>query len=137
MTDLNNVFLIGRLTRDMEIRYSNGGMPIGRFSLAVNRSKKTGDKWEDEANFFDCTLFGKTADTMNQYLTKGKQVAVSGELRQSRWEQDGQNRSRVEIAVNNIQLLGGKSEGSSPVSGGSAPVVAPPADIPDDGSIPF
>ena len=132
MTDLNNVFLIGRLTRDMEIKYSNGGMAIGRFSLAVNRSKKTGDKWEDEANFFDCTLFGKTAETMNQYLTKGKQVAVSGELRQSRWEQDGQSRSRVEIAVNSIQLLGGKNEGQG------APAVAPvPADIPDDGSIPF
>ena len=130
MTDLNNVFLIGRLTRDMEIKYSNGGMAIGRFSLAVNRSKKTGDKWEDEANFFDCTLFGKTAETMNQYLTKGKQVAVSGELRQSRWEQDGQSRSRVEIAVNSIQLLGGKNEGQV------APAVAP-ADIPDDGSIPF
>lgn len=132
MTDLNNVFLIGRLTRDMEIRYSNGGMAIGRFSLAVNRSKKTGDKWEDEANFFDCSLFGKTAETMSQYLAKGKQVAVSGELRQSRWEQDGQNRSRVEIAVNNIQLLGGKSEGQ-----GVQTVVPAPTNIPDDGSIPF
>jgi single-strand DNA-binding protein len=59
-------------------------------------------------------------ETLNQYLTKGKQVAVDGELRQNRWEQDGQSRSKVEISANNIQLLGGGREGSGGGGGGRA-----------------
>jgi single-strand DNA-binding protein len=106
-TDLNVVALVGRLTKDAELRYTQGGMGILRFSIAVNRRKRSGDNnWEDEANFFDCSMFGKSAENMSQYLTKGKQVSVLGELRQSRWETDGQNRSKVEIAVNSLQLLG-------------------------------
>ncbi len=69
--DLNVVALVGRLTRDSELRYSNGGMAICRFSIAVNRRKRSGDnKWEDEANFFDCSMFGKSAEALNQYLEK-------------------------------------------------------------------
>ena len=113
--DLNVVALVGRLTRESELRYSSGGMAICRFSIAVNRRKRTADnRWEDEANFFDCTLFGKSAESLNQYLEKGRQVSIIGELRQSRWEQDGQNRSKVEVVVNSLQLLsspGGPSEG--------------------------
>ena len=114
--DLNVIALVGRLTRESELRYSSGGMAICSFSLAVNRRKRTADnRWEDEANFFNCTMFGKSAEGLNQYLEKGRQVSILGELRQSRWEQDGQNRSRVEIVVNSLQLLasagGDRSEG--------------------------
>ncbi len=109
--DLNVVALVGRLTRDSELRYSSGGLAISRFSLAVNRRKRTADnRWEEEAHFFDCVLFGKSAENLNQYLERGKQVSIIGELRQNRWEQDGQNRSRVEIAVNQIQLLSGPGD---------------------------
>jgi len=111
MSDVNSVILIGRLTRDAELKYSSGGMPICRFSLAINRRKKDGDAWTDEANFFDVVLFGKMGESINQYLVKGKQIAVQGELRQDRWEQDGQTRSKVEIFANNVQLLGGGSGG--------------------------
>lgn len=114
--DLNVVALVGRLTRESELRFSNGGMAICRFSLAVNRRKRTADnRWEDEANFFDCTMFGKSAEAINQYLEKGRQVSIVGELRQSRWEQDGQSRSKVEIAVTSLQLLSspGSTEGRS------------------------
>lgn len=116
--DLNVVALVGRLTRESELRYSAGGMAICRFSIAVNRRKRTADnRWEDEANFFDCTLFGKSAESLNQYLEKGRQVSIIGELRQNRWEQDGQSRSKVEIAVNSLQLLS-SSGGSSDNRGG-------------------
>ena len=108
--DLNCVFIVGRLTRDMELTYTSGGMAIGKFSLAVNRRKKSGEQWVDEASFFDVTCFGKTAENLNQYLQKGKQVAVEGSLHQDRWEQDGQNRSRVVINADNIQLLGGNEQ---------------------------
>ena len=117
--DLNVVALSGRLTRESELRYTNGGMAICRFSLAVNRRTKKGDNWEDEASFFDCSMFGKSAEGVNQFLEKGKQVNVVGELRQNRWEQDGESRSRVEVIVNNLQLIGGSSQGRE--EGSSAP----------------
>ncbi|HKM06334.1 MAG TPA: single-stranded DNA-binding protein, partial [Sphaerochaeta sp.] len=103
--DMNMVALIGRLTRDAEVTFTSGGMAIAKFSLAVNKRKKVGDSWEDEAHFFGCTLFGKSAEAIEGWLKKGKQVAVQGELRQSRWEQDGQNRSKIEIVANSVQLL--------------------------------
>jgi len=107
MADLNHVDLIGRLTRDSELKYIDGGTAVCKFSIAVNRKKKVGDTWEDEPSFFDIVLWGRQGESLNQYLIKGKQVGVSGELRQDRWQQDGQNRSKVEVVAHNIQLLGG------------------------------
>jgi single-strand DNA-binding protein len=71
----------------------------------------------EEANFFDIVLWGKQGETLSQYLQKGKQVGINGELRQDRWEQDGQNRSRIEIVANNLQLLGG---GAGTAGGGAS-----------------
>jgi single-strand DNA-binding protein len=117
MVDINHVVLVGRLTRDAELKYTSGGQAVCKFSIAVNRRKKSGEQWVDEANFFDIVLWGRQGESLNQYLVKGKQIGVDGELRQDRWEQDGQNRSKVEVVATNIQLLGGNSNGSS--SGGS------------------
>ncbi len=119
MANLNHVVLIGRLTRDAELKYTNTGLAVSKLSIAVNRRKRSGDQWVDEANYFDITVWGKTAENLNQYLLKGKEIAVEGELRQDRWEQDGQTRSKVEIVATNIQLLGGGSGGGSGNSGGS------------------
>ncbi len=123
MADVNHVILIGRLTRDAELKYTAGGMAVCKFSLAVNRRVKRNDQWTEEGNFFDVVLWGRAGEAINQYLLKGKQVAVEGELRQDRWEQDGQNRSKVEIQANNVQLLGGGSGagGGNAQSGGYAP----------------
>jgi single-strand DNA-binding protein len=118
MTDLNRVVLIGRLTRDAELKYTAGGQAVCKFSIAVNRRKKSGDQWLDEANFFDVVLWGKSGESLNQYLLKGKMVGVDGELRQDRWEQDGQNRSKVEIVAANLQLLGGGAPGGGSASYG-------------------
>ena len=104
--DLNVVILVGRLTRDSEIRYSQKGDAIVRFSLAINRRKRNADG-EDEVHYFNCVYFGKAAEAVNQYLTKGRQVAINGELRQNRYEVEGQARSTVEIFVNSLQLIGG------------------------------
>ncbi|HAK46085.1 MAG TPA: single-stranded DNA-binding protein [Spirochaeta sp.] len=111
MEDVNYVVIIGRLTRDAELKYTNSGLAVSSFSLAVNRRKRSGDSWEDEVSFFDLALFGKRAESLNQYLTKGQQVAVEGSLSQDRWEQDGNKRSKVKIIANNIQLLGGRGQG--------------------------
>ncbi|MDR1971486.1 MAG: single-stranded DNA-binding protein [Treponema sp.] len=118
MADLNHVTLVGRLTRDAELRYTASGQAVCKFSIALNRRRKNGDQWEDEANFFDIVLWGRQGEALNQYLVKGKMIGVEGELRQDRWQQDGQNRSKVEIVANNIQLLGGGSGGGSGGSGG-------------------
>ena len=116
MSDINCVTLTGRLTRDAELKYTQNGGAIVRFSMAVNRSKRNADgSWAEEASYFDCVYFGKGAESVNSYLSRGRQVAVSGELRQSRWEQDGQTRSRVEVFVNNLSLL--SQGGSKPQEG--------------------
>jgi single-strand DNA-binding protein len=117
MVDLNHVVLIGRLTRDAELKFTASGQAVCKFSIAVNRRKKSGDNWVDEPNFFDIVLWGRQGESLNQYLVKGKLVGVDGELRQDRWEQDGQNRSKVEIVAANLQLLGGGSGGNGPASG--------------------
>ena len=115
--DINRVVLVGRLTRDAELSYTNTGFALTKFSIAINRRKKSGDQWVDEANFFDATLWGKRGESLNQYLSRGQQVAIDGELRQDRWEKDGVKNSRVTIHVNDIQLLGSKnSERTSSVN---------------------
>lgn len=112
MKDLNTVMMVGRLTKDAEIRYTAGGMAIVSFSIANNSPKKDGDKWVDEASFFNVSYFGKPAEGLKQYLTKGKQVAVSGRLKQERWDKDGQPQSRVVINADDVQLFGGHENGT-------------------------
>jgi single-strand DNA-binding protein len=107
MMDLNHVVLIGRLTRDAELTYAAGGQAVCKFSIAVNRRRKNGEQWVDEVSFFAIVVWGGQGETLNRYLIKGKLVGIDGELRQDRWEQDGQSRSKVEIVANNLQLLGG------------------------------
>lgn len=116
--DLNHVAIIGRLTRDADLSVLQNGTAICKFSIAVNRSIKKDDQWEEETSFFDVDYFGRSAESIKQFLQKGKQVAVDGELRQNRWEKDGQQQSRVVIHANNVQLLGGNSGGSGNQSGG-------------------
>jgi single-strand DNA-binding protein len=136
MVDINHVVLVGRLTREAELKYTAGGQAVCKFSVAVNRRKKSGDQWEDEANFFDIVVWGRQGESLHPYLVKGKMVAVDGELRQDRWQQDGQNRSKVEIVANFLQLLGGGGQGAAQGqgTGGGQPSYEPPRDAPQEGS---
>lgn len=130
--DLNTVALVGRVTKDSELRNSSSGIPLCNFSVAVNRRVKKGDQWSDEASFFDLTLWDKQAESLNKYLVKGTQVAVQGELRQDRWEKDGQKQSKIQVFVSSIQLLGGgKREGFvAPTEAGGRPSEVYNDDIP-------
>lgn len=108
MADINCVNLIGHLTRDEELSYTPGGMAVGKFAVAINRKIKKGQEWIDESNFFDIVVWGKQAELLKQYLVKGKQVGITGFLKQERWtDTNGQNRSAVRIVANDVQLLGG------------------------------
>lgn len=111
--DINSVTLIGRLTRDAELKYSNSGTAFVNLSLANNYSRKQGEEWMSEVNYFDVTIIGKRAEALHKYLVKGKQIGIHGELRQDRWEQDGQKRYRVKIMADDIQLLGGGDQQQS------------------------
>jgi len=113
VADINQVVLVGRLVRDAELKYTGNGTAVSKFSLAINRRIKKGDEWTDEVSYFDITLWGKQAESLSKYLVKGKQIGINGELRQSRWEQDGQKRSKVEVNAQNIQLLGGGNDTDS------------------------
>ena len=122
MTDVNRVNIIGRLTRDItsderSFAYLPNGTARANVSIAVNRSRKNGDQWVDEVSYFDVTIWGKTAENLKPYLTKGKQIAVDGYLRQDRWEKDGQKQSKVSIVANNVQLLGGNTGSGAPNGG--------------------
>ena len=98
---INRVCISGNLTRDPEIRSTAGGTSVMGFGVAVNerrRNAQTGE-WEDYPNFVDCTLFGKRAEALERYLSKGSKVAIEGKLRWSQWESDGQRRSKLEVVV--------------------------------------
>jgi single-strand DNA-binding protein len=106
--DINSVTLVGRLTRDAELKYTNAGTAVSNFSMAVNESIKQKDgSYADTANFFEIQYWGKPAEGLNGYLTKGRQVALQGKLKQQMWTDNatGQNRSKVVITAFSIQLL--------------------------------
>ena len=111
--DLNRVTLIGRLTRDPEIK-TVGGTSVCNFSLATNRTYVSNGEKKEETHFFDCDVWGKLADVLKQYASKGKQLAIEGRLQQSVWDApDGKKNSKVRIRVENFQLLGGNTGGGS------------------------
>lgn len=107
MGDLAVAVIVGRLTRDAELKYTSSGTAICAFSLATNSRVKKGDQWVDEPSYWDVDLFGKKGESVSQYLTKGKLVAVEGDMRQDKWEKDGVARMKVRINANDVQLLGG------------------------------
>ena len=107
MQGLNTVSIGGNLCRDPELRATASGMAVLTFSVAVNESRKnqqTGE-YEDYPNYVDCTMFGRRAESVSRYLTKGTYVALTGRLHQNRWQnKDGQNRSKLEVTVDNIHF---------------------------------
>lgn len=109
---MNNVNLIGRLTRDQELSYISSGTPLGKMSLAVDKVYNKNGQKVKEANFFDLVFWGKAAEALNQYLKKGKKLGITGELRQERWEQDGKKRSKVTIVVNSVDFIDSKGQGN-------------------------
>jgi len=113
MANLNKVMLIGRLTRDPELKYIPSGAGVAEFGLAVNRyyNSANGEKKEDTC-FLDVSAWGKLGETVNSYLRKGRQVYVEGHLTYNEWQtQEGQKRSRIRVVAETVQFLdSGRSE---------------------------
>ncbi len=103
---INKAIISGNIGQDPEIRQTQSGTAILSFSVAVNERVKDADgNWSDRANWVRCTLFGKRAESIANYLTKGTKVAIEGKLRWSQWEADGQKRSKVEVIVDEIEFM--------------------------------
>lgn len=113
MGSLNKVFLIGRLTRDPELRYTPSGTAVADFGLAVNRVYKTAEGEKKEAvTFVDITVWAKRAEICAEYLSKGRQVFIEGRLELDAWETpEGQKRSKLKIVAEDVQFLGSQSGG--------------------------
>jgi single-strand DNA-binding protein len=113
--DINRVTLVGRLTRDPELRHLPSGTQVLQLGLAVNgRQKDEGGNWTDKPNFFDVKVFGNQAEMLSQHLAKGRRIGVDGRLDWSSWEaQDGTKRSKVEVIAQSVQFLDSRGEDQS------------------------
>lgn len=120
----NKVILIGNLTKDPELRYTPQGTAVANMRVAVNSRVKQGDEFKDEPLFIDVVVFGKRAENITQYLTRGSGVVVDGRLRERRWEYEGAQRSKMEIIANTVRFLP-KRESTS-VDIGSENDITPP-----------
>lgn len=125
---INQVILMGNLTRDPELRTTPGGQSVCSFSLAVNRSWQGQDGQTQEAvDYFDVTAWGKLGELVNQYMAKGRKCLVQGRLSQRSWEKDGQKHSKVEVVASDVTFLDGGGQGGERSAGTSAPRKSAPA----------
>ena len=139
--DLNRVTLVGRLTRDPELRHTQGGDPICSIRLAVSsRSRDEAGNWGDRSNYFDVTVFGRQAETASTYLAKGRRIGVDGRLSWREWQaQDGTKRQGVEVIAGDVFFLdsrgeGGGGEGAQGGGWSQAPAAGSGGDLPVDRS---
>jgi single-strand DNA-binding protein len=147
--DLNRVTLVGRLTRDPELRHTAGGDAVCTIRLAVSsRARDESGGWGDKSNYFDVTVFGRQAETASTYLSKGRRIGVDGRLSWREWQaQDGSRRQSVEVIANDVFFLDSRGDSANggdyaaaPAAGGDLPVdrtdMEQPVAVGDD-DIPF
>ena len=114
MASLNKVMLIGNVGQDPELRYTPDGNPVANFSIAVNRRRRVGEEYKDETEWFNIVCFSRTAENVNQYLTKGQKVYVEGRFQSSEYVgQDGNQRKSFEVIANEVTFLSTKNEADS------------------------
>lgn len=124
MPNYNQIILIGNLTRDVEVKYTPTGEPVGDTGIAVNRKwRNKKDEDCEDVMFIDLTFFGRTAETAGQYLKKGSAVMIEGRLKLEQWDdkQSGAKRSKHKVVVNTMQFLDGKPQDEKPVKRAVAP----------------
>lgn len=140
MASFNKAILMGNLTRDPETRMTPSGQAICKFTLAVNRTYTAQDgQKKEEVTFVDIDSFGKQAETIGKYMTKGRQLFVEGRLKLDTWEKNGEKRQKLSVMLENFQFMGDRGEkreeGAAPAAASAAP--APKNDFADDDSVPF
>ena len=111
---MNKIIILGTITKDIEIKYTQSGTAIANFSIAYNKkwTDKNTNERKEKASFFDVQVFGKQAETINQYFHKGSRILIEGELEQQTWQaQDGTNRSKVVINLNGFDFIDKSNNG--------------------------
>jgi single-strand DNA-binding protein len=142
---VNKVILLGNLGRDAELSYTPSGQPLSKVSLATSRrwqDKASGD-WQEETEWHNLVIWGKTAENMTQYLTKGQRVFIEGRIKSRTWEKEGVKHYATDIIVENLVLAGGRSEGSgeprprpnAAAAGAAKPAPRPAAQAPEEGPV--
>lgn len=112
---LNTCTISGNLGKAAELRYTNSQLAVVSFSVAVNERRKQADcSYQDEVNWLDCTMFGKRAEALQPYLAKGTKLSLTGHLHKSTYERDGKQYSRVEIIVDEVELMNARREAQAP-----------------------
>lgn len=125
---LNQVTLMGNLTRDPELRQTPTGQNVTSFSLALNRSyKDQSGEWKEVTDYIDIVCWGPLAERVAQYLSKGRRCLVQGRLQSRSWEQDGNKRSKVEVLANDVTFLDARGGGDDSDNAGSSSSAAPAA----------
>lgn len=126
---LNQVTLMGNLTRDPELRQTPTGQNVTSFSLALNRSYKdaSGD-WQEATDYVDIVCWGPLAERVAQYLSRGRRCLVQGRLQSRNWEQDGQKRSKVEVLANDVTFLDGRTDAGDRGNENTEPLPEPPTE---------
>ena len=118
----NKVILVGNLTRDIELRYSQSGMGIANTAIATSRKFTSNGEKKEEVCFVDITFFGRSAEIANQYLRKGSKILVEGRLNFDQWvDQNGQKRSKHSVVVETMQMLDSKGDNQNSQAGGYNP----------------
>jgi len=135
--NFNKVFLMGNLTRDVELRHTSGNQAVANIGLAVNRRYRTGDgENREETTFVDCEAWGRTAETMAKYLSKGRPVFIEGRLKLDSWQdKEGNNRSKIRVVVEGFQFIDSRGGGGGGGGGGGSQNDYSSA--PPDDDIPF
>jgi single-strand DNA-binding protein len=110
MANYNKSILIGNLCKDPELRYTPQGTAVVNITLAINRKYKSGEETKEDVAFVSVVAWGKTAEIINQYCSKGSPLMVEGRIQTRSWEKDGQKQYKTEVVAENIQLLGTKKE---------------------------
>lgn len=113
MSSFNRVILMGNLTRDVELKYTQSQTAVTEIGLAVNEKRKSGEKWIEEVTFVDVTLWGRTAEVAGEYLSKGSPVLIEGRLKLDSWEKDGKKQYKLKVVGETLRMLGGKQDGGS------------------------
>lgn len=127
---LNQVNLMGNLTRDPELRQTPSGQSVCSFSLALNRSyKDQSGEWQEATDYIDIVAWGPLAERVAQYLSRGRRCLVVGRLQSRSWEQDGQKRSKVEVLANDVTFLDSRGSGGDNGGGTNSFDQRPPAEV--------
>jgi single-strand DNA-binding protein len=134
MPNFNKVMLMGNLTRDVELKQTPNNQPVAEIGIAVNRKFRTRDGEDrEETTFVDCEAWGRTAETMAKYLSKGRPVFIEGRLKLDQWEdREGNKRSKLRVVIENFQFVDSRPGGAT-----NAPAPTTAATTPPDDDVPF